>query len=120
MIILLKVELFLQCQILNFTSVGLQKCTVFSNPLKTNLLLSVLCSGQQDLLTPIFNHLSHSETRGPSEAGRTLLILVEAKSDLQMSADEVDKVEKLGREGESSEDIPASEEPELGLSDPWS
>lgn len=37
-----------------------------------------------------------------------------------MSADEVDKVEKLGREGESSEDIPASEEPELGLSDPWS
>lgn len=99
---------------------GLQKCTVFSNPLKTNLLLSVLCSGQQDLLTPIFNHLSHSETRGPSEAGRTLLILVEAKSDLQMSADEVDKVEKLGREGESSEDIPASEEPELGLSDPWS
>lgn len=96
---------------------GLQKCTVFSNPLKTNLLLSVLCSGQQDLLTPIFNHLSHSESRGPSEAGRTLLILVEAKSDLQMSADEVDKVEKLGREGESSEDIPASEEPELGLSD---
>lgn len=37
-----------------------------------------------------------------------------------MSADEVDKVETLGREGESSEDIPASEEPELGLSDPRS
>lgn len=80
----------------------------------------MLCSGQQDLLTPILNHFSHSGSRGPSKAGRTLLITVEAESDLQMSADEVDKVETLGREGESSEDIPASEEPELGLSDPRS
>lgn len=64
--------------------------------------------------------MSHSESRGPSEAGRTLHIIVEAESDLQMSPDEVDKVETLGREGESSEDIPASEEPELGLSDPRS
>lgn len=64
-ILVFELKLVVKVESLNFDLVGFQKCTVFL----TNLLISVPCSGLQDLLPHIFNqchyfrtHASHAHT----------------------------------------------------------
>lgn len=86
------------------------------NPFKTQFLFNDLCSGHQDLLTPILNTF---ESRGLSEAEKILLRIVEGDSDLDLSENEVEEGQQE-QDGESSEENTAAveePEPEQGQSD---
>ena len=77
MLLLLKINLFPRCESFNIN------------------LCSVLCWGQQDLLTPIFNQFLYW---GLSEAEKVLLRIGEGESDSELSGDDVEEDSSVFKE----------------------